>query len=837
VLRARHASPPLGRIAFTVPALQWVAVILAHRVSGETIDMAQDPVLLPESARVDEVAPLQERRPSRPYEQSPRPRIAAEPDWRRILGAIRRRRWLVLGVTLLGTAAGIVAAVRFVGPRYLARARLWVGAAEPDPNALRGTTPPPGTDRLLGVEAWVDFVRSDAVLDTVVREVRLYLAPRTAADSAALVGFGLKDRVFPGRYRLEVDRQGRGFTLVSVGGGVVQRGAVGDSVGPALGFAWVPGKTVLNPGRTVDFTVYTPHDAAEVLAGELQVTTDPGGSFLTVQLTGTDPHLTTAIVRGVANRTVAVAAELRRHKVAALAEILGQQVQHAQASLTGAELALKDFRIRTAGVLPAGVAAPPPSPAFTNAFELRVTLDQLARDRQAIDRFLAQPPDSELSADALVVIDAVQKSPELMQALKELTDKQAELRALRYTYTDQNFPVQQLADAVATLEHRTIPALLRAVRDNLAVRERDVGQRVDSTVRYLSNIPPLLFEQTRLEREVQVAGQLYASLQQHHDEARVAEASAVPDVRILDAPDQPYRPIGSLAPFVLIMSFLASAGLGVLGAVLVDSLDPRFRDPGHVTQDLGLRILGALPHLSRAKNGEAATQAIEAMRTVRVKLQHACNGGSPLLLTVTSPGVGEGKSLVSANLALAFAYAGLRTVVIDGDIRRGALHRLLRANRRPGLTDHLTGRAPLEQVLQTTPYKDLSFIGCGSRMHNSPELLSATTMVDLLAALRSRYDVVLVDTAPLAAGADPYTMASHTKNLLVVLRAGVTDLELAQAKLESFDDMPVRVVGSVLNDVRAKGAYRYYAYYVPGYETKEEADLGPEKPVLGVPDD
>src|SRR5439155_448080 len=83
-------------------------------------------------------------------------------------------------------------------------------------------------------------------------------------------------------------------------------------------------------------------------------------------------------------------------------------------------------------------------------------------------------------------------------------------------------------------------------------------------------------------------------------------------------------------------------------------------------------ILGALPHLSRAGNGEGTAQAIEAMRTVRVKLQHASNGGNPLLLTVTSPGVGEGKSLVSANLALAFAYAGLRTVVIDGDIRGGA---------------------------------------------------------------------------------------------------------------------------------------------------------------------
>src|SRR5947208_1506061 len=705
------------------------------------LDMAHEGPSLPEPARLDAIAATPRSRAPTRYEQLPRLLPAAEPDWRRILGAIGRRRWVVLAVTLLGTAAGVVAAAKFVGPRYLARARLWVGAAEPNPNALRGTTPPPGAERLLGVAAWVDFVRSDAVLDTVVRDVRLYLDPRTPLDGTALLRFGLKDQVLPGRYRLEVDRDGAGFTLFSAQGGVVQHGERGDSVGPALGFAWVPGAAVLTPGRRIEFTLLTPHDAAELLASQLQVTTDPEGTFVTVQLTGTDPQLTGAIVKGVADRTVAVAADLRSHKVAALADILGEQVRHAQASLTEAELALKSF------------------------------------------------------------------------------------------------PVQQLADAVATLDRRAIPGMLRALRNNLAARERDLGQRVDSTVRYLSNIPPLLFELTRLEREVQVAGQLYASLQQRYDEARVAEASALPDVRILDAPVQPYQPIGSVAPFLVIMAFLASAGLGVLGAVVIDTLDPRFRDPGHVTQGLGLRILGALPHLSRAGNGEGTAQAIEAMRTVRVKLQHASNGGNPLLLTVTSPGVGEGKSLVSANLALAFAYAGLRTVVIDGDIRRGALHRLLRGSRRPGLTDHLTGRAPLEKVLQTTPYKCLSFIGCGSRMHNSPELLSAATMVDLLAALRSRYDVVLVDTAPLAAGADPYTMASHTKNLLVVLRAGVTDLELAQAKLESFDDMPVRVVGSVLNDVRAKGAYRYYSYYVPGYETKEEADLGPEKPVLGVPGD
>src|SRR5213592_2437082 len=154
------------------------------------LDMAHEGPSLPEPARLDAIAATPRSRAPTRYEQLPRLRPAAEPDWRRILGAIGRRRWVVLAVTLLGTAAGVVAAAKFVGPRYLARARLWVGAAEPNPNALRGTTPPPGAERLLGVEAWVDFVRSDAVLDTVVREVRLYLVlrPLRPGQSPALHG-------------------------------------------------------------------------------------------------------------------------------------------------------------------------------------------------------------------------------------------------------------------------------------------------------------------------------------------------------------------------------------------------------------------------------------------------------------------------------------------------------------------------------------------------------------------------------------------------------------------------------------------------------------------------
>jgi tyrosine-protein kinase Etk/Wzc len=196
------------------------------------------------------------------------------------------------------------------------------------------------------------------------------------------------------------------------------------------------------------------------------------------------------------------------------------------------------------------------------------------------------------------------------------------------------------------------------------------------------------------------------------------------------------------------------------------------------------------------------------------------------MVTITSPGPGEGKSFVASNLALAFADAGHRTLLIDGDVRRGELHRLLDAKRKPGLTDYLQGTVPREDIIQTTRFASLWFVGGGTRMHSAPELLSSPGLAQLLLAFRSSYDVILVDSPPLGAGVDPFVLGTATGSLLLVMRTGVTDKELAEAKLDMLDRLPVRVLGAILNDVQPGGAYRYYGYqyYVEGYETQEETD-------------
>ena len=109
-------------------------------------------------------------------------------------------------------------------------------------------------------------------------------------------------------------------------------------------------------------------------------------------------------------------------------------------------------------------------------------------------------------------------------------------------------------------------------------------------------------------------------------------------------------------------------------------------------------------------------------------------------------------------------------------------------------------------------------------MRRGPELLHSDHLKRLIAHLSEEYPVIIVDSPPLAVGVDPCVLATVTGKLLLVLRPGVTDLELAETKLEVLDSLPVSMVGAVLNDVRPGGAYKYYTYDVDGYEVIDDEE-------------
>jgi len=765
-----------------------------------------------------------------------------------VLSAVLRFKWLICGVTLLGTTAGFGAA-RFVRPQYGAQATIWIDATERERWGQGQDRGPIRQGQLLDPQAWVDLLKSYVVLDQVVRDQRLFVSSTSRADAGVLVTFQVTGQYRPGTYRLKVESDRRTYTLATTPEGqVVERGTVGDSIGTRLGFAWAPAVSTLPADRAVEFNLSTLRDAARSLADSLSAQLDPEGNFLRLELRGPDAPRITAVVNAVAERYVRVASDLKRKKLTELTKILAEQLQSAQGNLRSAEGALERFRERTITLPsdrppPAALGAPggagggggvlggESDPKFGTFFNMQFDRERIQQDREALQRLLAQARDSAgLSDDAFAVVGSVQANPDLVAALTELTSKRANLRALRYRYSDQYPLVQRLVGEIATLERQTIPALARGLLDQLRARETELDRRLGADSRSLRQIPARAIEEARLRRTVTMAENLYTMLQQRYEEARLAEASTIPDVRILDAAVVSREPVSAMGGRLILLGFCGSFGLAMVGAVLLDRIDPKVRYPDQVSREMGLAILGAVPHMRTLPQGrhgrgrvpEDVNQVVEALRGVCLNLVYAHGGRAPLLVTITSPGAGDGKSFLAANLAHTFADGGHRTLLIDADIRRGVLHRRLSAHRRPGLSDFLRGETPLDTIVQATPYPSLSLIACGTRAYNAPEMLGSPAMSELVNGMRSGYDVILVDSPPLGAGVDSLILGTLTGTIALVLRTGYSHRDFAAAKLEMLQRLPVRLLGAILNDVPAGGAYRYYSYYLPGYEATDE---------------
>lgn len=763
-------------------------------------------------------------------------------DWRRIGSALNRYKWMIVAVTLAVTGAA-AAATRFIHPTYSAQSTVWIDEGQHGNNA--NASGPIRPAQTFEPEAWLDLLRTYAVLDSVVHDLQLNVSFSSPADSLLVRGFGLKPDFRAGDYRLRISDDGRLYTLAERVRGQVDQGAVGDSIGRPLGFQWAPGQGALGARHDVSFSVGTLRDAARSLGESLQAHIDPDGNFLKIELDGTDPSRLTATLNDVTHRYVAIAADLRTRRLTQLTGILADQRDFAHKSLTSAEQSLASFEERTA-TLPgraeaAGAAAAPATaagtadPVSSGYFDSQRQLTQIQRERTELQRFAGGKGDQDLMVSELEQLPSVQKSSELTSTLKDLGAKQAELRALLYRYSDAYPAVQHLQGVIADIETTTIPPMINALVSDLQRKEADLSGTASKSAADLRAIPQRATDETRLKRNVTLAENLYNGLQARYDEAHVAEASTTPDVRVLDEAVMPQRPVKNTAPRIILLALVASFSLASIAAVLADKTDAKFRYPDQVSGEMGLTILGVLPHARgrhRDTNGLENAKLLEAFRAIRLNVTCAYGAAGPVVLTVTSPGSSEGKSFLTSHLGRVFADGGRRVLVVDGDLRRGTLHRRLGVIRKPGLADYLRGAASIDEIIQHTVHTRVDVITCGTRTHDAPELLGAQAMAQLLTAMRSRYDVILCDSPPLGAGVDPFVLGSATGNLLLVLRTGVSHRELTEAKLDVVSRLPIRLLGTVLNDVPDDPVFGYYSYYLPGYEAEDERGADREPTVL-----
>jgi capsular exopolysaccharide synthesis family protein len=288
----------------------------------------------------------------------------------------------------------------------------------------------------------------------------------------------------------------------------------------------------------------------------------------------------------------------------------------------------------------------------------------------------------------------------------------------------------------------------------------------------------------------------------------------IAEPRLADDPvsPQPLRNIG----LAVILGLIAGIG----AAVLRESLDTTIRSPESLTTAASAPTLSAIPFDSKADasplitEGSAQSSRAEAMRQLRTNLQFVDVDRPLHSLVVTSALPGEGKSTTVCNLGIAFAEAGKRVIIVDADLRRPMIAEYLGLEGAVGLTNVLAGQASLRDVIQPWGNNSLWVLPSGYIPPNPSELLGSDNMADLLSALSSGFDMIIIDTPPLLPVTDAAVMAAAADGCLLVSRHGKTTTAQVATATSALDAVGAKLHGCVLNLIPARRAtvYSYHSY-------------------------
>ncbi|HEV2750284.1 MAG TPA: polysaccharide biosynthesis tyrosine autokinase [Gemmatimonadales bacterium] len=572
--------------------------------------------------------------------------------------------------------------------------------------------------------------------------------------------------------------------------------------------------------------VLTREAAIERLLTRVRVKPRPNTDIVDVAYSAADPKFAQQVLNRVVNIFRSTSAEAAQQQSTRRREFLESQLKINDSVLAAARQDLTTFRQR-AGAYGSREAL---SREQAGLAGVELQRQQLEAERRTDISLLASLRDSSLSRKALqtaLATPGVAASPAVIQLSTQLFQYERARDSLASRSTSHP-DLPRFNQLIASTEADLLRAVQGGVQSAIASLDGRIAAFNDLRARQ-QQLSAGEQDEARLTERVDNAQKVADELRLEYQKAGIAEAVTVGQVEIVDPAALPLKTAGIGLPQQLGLGLLVGLMLGAGGAFLADRLGSAIARRVQVEQ-LGMSVLGVITHLDRdAKENDARgpEAVVEAFRGIRLSLMNEYGGAGPIVVTVTSPGSGDGKSFVSSNLALAFAYAKQRTLLIDVDLRRGALHRVLNLPRQPGLTDFLAGDVSRAPAVRTTSYPCLDFLPSGSRRRDAPELIGSAAMASLLTSLRSTYEVILLDSAPLGAGVDALALAKLAGNLLMVLRLGRTDRELAEAKLEVLRRLPVRVLGAVLNDVPDDSEYRAYAYYMDGYALTSEPPFQP----------
>lgn len=325
----------------------------------------------------------------------------------------------------------------------------------------------------------------------------------------------------------------------------------------------------------------------------------------------------------------------------------------------------------------------------------------------------------------------------------------------------------------------------------------------------------------------------YANLVQSFENLRLVELQSLDNIATVRSAKAPQAPIsGNTIPNILLGSIVGIA-LVLTVITLIEYLDDRVRSPQMIEETLGATLLGAID-LIRTQSShshlndklitalEPRHPVAEAYRSIRTNLRFSTIDRRLHTLIITSSLAGEGKSVTAANLAIVMAQLGLRVILVDADTRKPVQHKLFHLKRQPGLSDALLAEeTPPQHYLQKVDVPNLHILSSGMRAPNPAELLSSQRMQQLLAALHTVADVIIIDTPPLLVVTDAAVLASNGSDVVLVVNARRTQQNALLRAMSALQKIDAHLCGVIVNELSRSA--RGYAYYGEYYANKDNS--------------
>jgi len=439
----------------------------------------------------------------------------------------------------------------------------------------------------------------------------------------------------------------------------------------------------------------------------------------------------------------------------------------------------------------------------------------------------------------------MQDEPELVEALSTWRTQQQQIVQLQQRYKPEFPELQEAIETEQALKKRFEEACKRAVYtlkaryETLMTREEGLKKALQAQEQLAFSLARQLVRYNDLKRNVEADQEIYQAMISRMKETSIV--GTLPSETILLAEEA--RPAS--APFKPQprQMLLRGAVLGLaLGAGLIFLLyysDHRFRRHEEVERALGVPVLTALPFIAGETEHERGmichldqtSEVTEAFRTLRAITQVSPSIQNAKVFLVTSTQPGEGKSLISTNLAISFAQDGLKTLLIGADLRRPAFKHIFGLKELPpGLSEILKGKLSMQDALSLKMVSHLDVIAAGSIPSHPAELLGNSVMTDLMADARTIYDRIVIDSSPMMGVSDAMLLMRHVDGVLFVVRQGVTHSLGATHAMKKIRESGATCLGAVMNGVNLKSFTNYYYYRRYGGYAYQQYQSHPAEP-------